>query len=82
MISFLLAKSYGIILEKKKSLWLESMKKNTKCQAGFRSYSTFDCLLTFRIIIEKFQNNKTNLLCCFIVFRKAFDSLKIIYGRD
>jgi hypothetical protein len=51
MISPILAKLYGIILEKKISLWLESHDKRDKGQAGFRRYhSTVDHLVTFRII--------------------------------
>ena len=30
-------------------------------------------LFTFRIIAEEFHNTKTNILCCFVDFRKAFD---------
>jgi hypothetical protein len=55
MISPILAKLYGIILEKKISLWLESHGKRAKVQAGFRRYhSTVDHLVTFRIIAEEF----------------------------
>jgi hypothetical protein len=55
MISPILAKLYGIILEKKISLWLESHGKRAKGQAGFRRYhSTVDHLVTFRIIAEEF----------------------------
>jgi hypothetical protein len=32
-----------------------------------------DHLVTFRIIAEEFCNTKTNLFCCFVDFRKAFD---------
>ena len=32
-----------------------------------------DHLVTFRIIVEEFPNTKTNLFCCFVDFRKAFD---------
>jgi hypothetical protein len=32
-----------------------------------------DHLVTFRIIAEEFRNTKTNLFCCFVDFRKAFD---------
>jgi hypothetical protein len=74
MISPILAKLYGIILEKKISLWLESHRKRAKGQARFRRYhSTMDHLVTLRIIVEECHNNKTNLLCCFIDFRKSFD---------
>ena len=48
--------------------------KKSKGQAGFKGYhSTMDHLIILRIIAEERQNNKTNLLCCFIDFRKAFD---------
>jgi hypothetical protein len=32
-----------------------------------------DHLVTFRIIAKEFCNTKTNIFCCFIDFRKAFD---------
>jgi hypothetical protein len=74
MISSILAKLYGIILEKKIRLWLEIHGKRAKGQDRFRRYhSTVDHLVTFRIIIEEFRNTKTNLLCCFFYFRKYFD---------
>jgi hypothetical protein len=55
MISLILVKLYGIILEKKINLWLESHGKRDKGQARFRRYhSTVDHLVTFRIIAEEF----------------------------
>ena len=46
MISPILAKFYGIILEKKINLWLESHGKRAKGQARFRRYhSTMDHIL-------------------------------------
>jgi hypothetical protein len=30
-------------------------------------------LVTFRIIAEGFHNTKTDVFCCFVDFRKAFD---------
>ena len=76
MISSILAKLYGIILEKTIILWLESHGKRDKCQAGLRRYhSTMDHLVTFRIIAEEFYNTKTNLFCCFVDFRKSFDTV-------
>ena len=74
MISPLLAKLYGIILEKKISRWLASEGKRAKGQAGFRRHhSTTDHLITLRIIMEECRNDKSNLFCCFVDFRKAFD---------
>jgi hypothetical protein len=74
MISPILAKLYGIILEKKINLWLESHGKIAKGQARFRRYhSTVDHLVTFRIIARDLHNTKTNPFCCFVDFRKYFD---------
>jgi hypothetical protein len=74
MISSILTKLYGIILEKMINLSLENRSKRAKGQAGFKRYhSTVDHLVTFMIIAEEFRNTKTNLCCCFVDFRKAFD---------
>ena len=74
MISPILAKLYGIILEKKISLWLKSHGKRAKVQVRFRRYhSIVDHRVTFRIIAEEFCNTKTNLFCCFVDFIKDFD---------
>ena len=78
MISPLLAKLYGIILEKKLSIWLESEGKQAKGQAGFRrQHSTMDHLIMLRIIMEECHNDKSNPFCCFVDFRKAFDMVPI-----
>jgi hypothetical protein len=74
MISLILAKLYGIILEKKINIWPESHGKRDKGQVGFRKYhSTVYHLVNFRIIVEEFHNTKTNIFCCFVDFRKDFD---------
>ena len=76
MISPLLAKLYGVILEKNTSNWLESEVKWAKGQAGFRrKHSTMDHLVTLRIIVNECRNDKFNLFCCFMDFRKAFDTV-------
>ena len=54
MIIPLLAKLYGIILEKKINKSLESEGKRAKGQAGFRrQQSTMDHLVTLKIIMEE-----------------------------
>ena len=74
MISPLLAKLYGIILEKKINEWLEMEGKRAKGQVGFRrNHSTTDHLVTLRFIAVECRNNKFDLFCCFVDFRKAFD---------
>jgi hypothetical protein len=74
VISPILAKIYGIILENKINLWLESHGKRDKGHNRFRRYhSTMEHIFSFRIIAEEFRNSKTNLFFCFVYFRKAFD---------
>ena len=76
MINPLLADLFGIILEKNMRIWIESEGKRDKGQAGFRSeHSTMDHLVTLRIIVEKCRNDKSNLFCCFVEFRKSFDTV-------
>ena len=76
MIIPLLAKLYGIILEKKINGWLEMEGKWDKGQAGFRrNHSTMNHLVTLRIIVKECRNNKSGLFCYFVDFRKDFDTL-------
>lgn len=76
MISPLLGKLYGIILENKINTWLESQGKMDKEQASFiRYHYTITHLFTLRIIVEEYRNNKFNIFCCFVNFRKYFDTI-------
>jgi hypothetical protein len=71
-----LSKLYGIILENKISAWLEFHGKRAQGWVGFRSYhSTMDHLVMLRMIMEECQNNKYNLLRCFIDFRKSIHTI-------
>jgi hypothetical protein len=75
MISPILAKLYGSILEKKINIWLESHGKRAKGQVMDLEDITqlWTILLCLGSFAEECHNNKTNLLCCFIDFRKYFD---------
>jgi hypothetical protein len=76
MLSPILAKLYGSILEKKINTWLESHGKRARGQAGFRGYhTTGNHLVTFRIITEECHNDKIDLLRYFVDFRKVFDTV-------
>ena len=76
MIIPLLAKLYSIILEKTNNERIEMESKRAKGQASFRRHhSTTDHLITLRIIVEECHNNKYNLFCFFVDFRKAFDTV-------
>jgi hypothetical protein len=79
MISPILSKLYGSILEKKISIWIEIHGKRAKGQADFRGFhSTVDRLITLRIFAEECRNNKTDLLFCFVEFR--FNLLTLCLG--
>ena len=82
MIIPLLAKLYGIILEKKLSIWLESEGKWAKGEAGFRrKHSTTDHLVTLRIIMEECRNDKSNLfVALWTLERLLIRYLEITYG--
>jgi hypothetical protein len=55
---------------------LNTTKKRAKGQVKFRGYhSTVYHFVNIMIIIEECFNNKTNLLCCFIDFRKKNDTM-------
>ena len=63
-------------MEKKISIWLESEGNRAKGQAGFRrQHSKTNHLVTLRIILEECHNYKSNLFCCFVEFREAFDTI-------
>ena len=48
--------------------------KQDKGQTCFRrNHSTTDHLVTLRFIAVECRNNKSDLFCCYVDFRKAFD---------
>ena len=76
MISRVLAKLYGIILEYKIDEWIEMAGKQDKGRAGFRrNHSNTNHLIMLRIIAHECRNNNSSLFCCFVDFRKAFDTV-------
>ena len=76
MISPILDKLYGIILEKNINEWLEMEGKRVKGKANFRrNHSTTDHPITLRIIVGECRNNKYDPFCCFVDFRKYFDTI-------
>ena len=76
MINPLFAKLFGSMLENKISKWAEERDKRAKGQAGFRpKHSTVDHCITLRHIIEKVWEKKEEVFCCFVDFRKAFESV-------
>ena len=83
-INPLFAKLYGIILENKLSIWLESEGKRAKGKAGFRrQHSTTNHLVTLRIIVEECRNvNPISSVALWILERLSIRLVEITYGID
>ena len=74
MISALLSKQHGTIVETKILVSLKSHEKEPKFGDIIQLWTTSVMLMT---IVEQCCNNKTKLLCCFVDFRKTFDIMPI-----
>ena len=67
-------KVFSIILQQR--IMKKSEEVLSEAQAGFRpGRSTLDQLFTLRQIMEKRLERNQSLLCCFIDYEKAFDSV-------
>ena len=76
MVGHTLAWLYASILEQQLSKWAENEGIRAAGQAGFRrDFSTLDHLLTLRAIIEEGRAHGRRMYCCFVDFRKAFDTV-------
>ncbi|MCO5571119.1 hypothetical protein L7F22_024851 [Adiantum nelumboides] len=76
MIGHTLAKLYGAVLEAELSFYAEREELRAPGQAGFRrAFSTIDHIFTLRCLIDQAKARKRRLHCCFVDFRKAFDTV-------
>lgn len=76
MVSHVLAQIYGSIMEEHIGYYVESRGLRAIGQAGFRKqHSTLDHTFTLRALIEEARYNKQKLYCCFVDFKKAFDTV-------
>lgn len=76
MVGSTMAKLFSTIIENKLSLWAEFNKKRAVGQAGFRkNHNTADHLTTLRVLMEESRLRGQPLFCCFIDFKKAFDTV-------
>ena len=71
MIGHILAKLYGSILEDE----LSTLAKDTSQTVFRRNFSTLDHIFTLRSLIEQARADGRRLYCCFVDFRKAFDTV-------
>lgn len=76
MVSSAMAKLFSTILEMQLSKWAESNNKRAHGQAGFRpDHNTIDHLVTLRVLMEESRLKGETLYCCFVDFKKAFDTV-------
>jgi hypothetical protein len=72
----ILAKLFAMILEKRLSKWVEQHGLRAKGQAGFRKdYRTIDQFFILQTLIEQSKAKKKPFYCCFVDFKKAFDTV-------
>ena len=71
-----LSKLFAMILEARLSEWAECSGIRADGQAGFRKgHRTVDHVYTLRALITQAKRSKSKFFCCFVDFRKAFDSI-------
>ena len=72
----ILSKTYSHILHNRLLTRAEEYEKINKCQFGFQPHkSTVDCMFFFNSIIAKTISQGHKLYCCFVDYRKAFDTV-------
>ncbi|MCO5579440.1 hypothetical protein L7F22_033295 [Adiantum nelumboides] len=76
MVGSCMAKLFGSIIEQDICAWAENNGKRAIGQARFRpKHSTVDHLVTLRILMEETRLKGKTLYCCFVDFKKAFDTV-------
>ena len=75
-VTSVLAKLFAMTLEGRMSEWAESNNLRAAGQAGFRrDHRTTDNVFIMRTLIAAARKSHDKLYCCFIDFKKAFDSV-------
>ena len=75
-VTSVLAKLFAMMLEARSSQWAETQKLRAEGQAGFRKdHRTTDNVFIISTLISNARKSKRKLYCCFVDFKKAFDSV-------
>jgi hypothetical protein len=77
MVNPLMGKLFGSMIQRRISSWAEEEGKRAKGQVGFRPrHSTIDHCVTLRHLIKKiWDKHGETAYCCFVDFKKAFDTM-------
>ena len=71
-----MAKLFTSVLNARLMKWSTENETITDSQFGFRSgFGTSDAVFAMHSIIQRYLNNKKMLYCCFVDYKKAFDSV-------
>ena len=71
-----LSKLFAMILEARMSSWAESSNVRAEGQAGFRKdHRTSDNVFIMSTMVANAKKQRRKLYCCFVDFKKAFDSV-------
>jgi hypothetical protein len=71
-----LGKVFSMVLEQRLSPWAEENGHRAQVQAGFwKGMRTTYQLFILRHVLDKYQLQKQQLFCCFVGFKKAYDSV-------
>ena len=83
-----LFKLFAMVLEARLSIWAEIRGIRAHGQAGFRKgHMTVDHVFTLRALVTQAKQRERKLFCCFVGFKKAFDSIpwkrlwQVLVGR-
>ena len=67
---------FTAVVNNRLSKFLEDSGVLGEEQAGFRKgYSTLDHVFTFKCLLDLYTSKKKRLYCCFVDYRKAFDTI-------
>jgi hypothetical protein len=65
-----------MILKARLNSWAEDRGLHARGQAGFmKDFRTTDNLYILRTLIEQSTHKRKKVYCCFVDFRKAFDTM-------
>ena len=75
-VGTLMSRLYASMLEQRLSRYLDGCNLRARGQAGFRrDHRCADHIFTLNSLINRYRTARAPLYCCFVDFRKAYDSV-------
>ena len=77
-VGSVIAKLFAMTLDHRIAVWAEDEGIKAKGQAGFRKdFRTTDNIFVLKSLIDKQKQTHGKLYCCFVDFKKAFDTVPV-----